>query len=71
MISKVVNISIYHEKEVYHIGTGVSGDLWSTKTCRLFPAEIDFINKAERDYSKAQEILKKNYTEWEKNLSNS
>jgi len=74
MISKVVNITFSDRPSTYRLGIGYgdSGEaLWSTRSCRLLPPEIEFIEKAERDYEKAQEILGKCYTEWEKNLSRS
>ena len=74
MISKVVNITFSDRPCIYRLGIGYgdSGEaLWSTRSCRLLPPEIEFIDKAERDYDRAQEILSKNYVEWEKNLSKS
>jgi hypothetical protein len=74
MISKVVNITFSDRPSTYRlgIGHGDSGEaLWSTRSCRLLPPEIAFIEKAERDYDEAQSILAKTYTEWEKNLSRS
>jgi hypothetical protein len=81
MISKVVNITFSDRPATYKlqmVGEGSTGEepqkqreFWSTRSCRLFPAEITFIEKAERDYARAQEILAKTYVEWEKSLSTS
>ena len=79
MISKIVNITFSDRPSTYRLGIGhgnleeglttTTEALWSTRSCRLLPPEIAFIEKAERDYDEAQSILAKTYTEWEKNLS--
>tara|TARA_R110000796_G_scaffold39302_1_gene98122 strand:- start:266 stop:511 length:246 start_codon:yes stop_codon:yes gene_type:complete len=81
MISKIVNITFSDRPATYKlqmVGEGSSGEdpskqreFWSTRSCRLLPPEIAFIEKAERDYNRAQAILAQTYVEWEKNLSTS
>ena len=69
MISKVVTITYSKSPETYRLGIGYgdSGEvLWDTRACRLFPPEIAFIEKAERDYEEAQRILARTYDEWSK-----
>lgn len=76
MISKIVNITFSECHSTYKLGIG-HGDLdgglmttteefYSKRACRMFPPEIDFIEKAVRDYRRAQEILEKAYTNWNK-----
>ena len=81
MISKVINITFSDCPSTYKLGIGhgnieeglftTTEELRSMRSCRLLPPEIEFIEKAERDFDRAQEILAKNYNEWEENLSKS
>ena len=81
MISKVVNITFSERPSTYKLGIGhgnleeglttTTEELYSKRSCRMLPPEIAFIEKAERDFNEAQDMLAKTYIEWEKNLSRS
>jgi len=69
MISKIVNITYAERGNTYSIDIKDDDQgeaLWSTRSCRMLPPEIDFINKATRDFARAQEMMANTYTGWTK-----
>lgn len=76
MISKIVNITFSERPNTYKLGIGqgdleeglitTTEELYSKRACRMLPPKIAFIEKAERDFRRAQEILEKAYTNWNK-----